>query len=60
MENNLPYLKHIIEALDKISRYLEGVSEKDFYENEMRLDAVVRKLEIIGEAASNVSEDFRK
>ena len=60
MENNLSYLIHIIEATGKIERYLEGFSEKDFYQNEMRLDAVVRELEIIGEAANNISEDYKK
>jgi len=60
MENDLIYLRHINDALDKIERYLNGVSEGDFYNSDMILDAVVREIEIIGEAANNISKDFQE
>jgi len=46
------------ESIDKIDRYSEGMSQDDFQSDEKTIDAVVRNLEIIGEAASRMPEDF--
>jgi uncharacterized protein with HEPN domain len=44
-------LEHILSAIDKIDRFLEGQDLKSFSENEMMYYAVVKNVEIIGEAA---------
>ena len=54
------YLVDIIEAMDKIARYTANLSLKEFSNNELVVDAVVRNFEIIGEAAKNIPEDIRK
>jgi uncharacterized protein with HEPN domain len=54
------YLDDILEAAEKIERYLEGVSFQEFAEDSMRLDAVLRNLEIIGEAAKNIPLEVRE
>ena len=59
MKDDKIYLKHIIDALEKIGRYLKEVSEESFYGDDMLLDATIRELEIIGEATNNISEDFQ-
>ncbi|MEK7175146.1 MAG: DUF86 domain-containing protein [Patescibacteria group bacterium] len=59
-KNDLVYLNHILEAVCKIEKYTTGVSYDDFSKNDMMIDAVVRELEIIGEAAKNLSGDFRE
>ena len=48
------YLEHIVEAIDRVLRYTEGLEESDFLGNEMIQDAVVRNIEIVGEAAKNI------
>ena len=53
------YLRHILDAIALIQEYTEGMSEKEFVTNSMAHDAVVRQIEIIGEAAGNVSREFR-
>lgn len=53
------YLQDIWESLLAIENYLKGLSISDFQENQQVQDAVVRRLEIMGEAAKNVDEDFR-
>jgi len=53
------YLLHIFEACEKIQRYLQNMEQADFYKNEMVQDAVLRNLEIIGEASKHISEDYR-
>ena len=55
MKNDSIYLRHILEAIEKIERYLADVSYEAFIKNDMMVDAVVRELEIIGQAARNVS-----
>ncbi len=58
MESDLVYLRHMLDAIEKIDRYLTGVDYEAFAANDMAMDAVVRELEIIGEAARNLSIAF--
>ncbi len=59
MRDDSAYLRHIVEAIDTINGYLAGMDFEKFSENKMAVDAVVRELEIIGEAANNLSDDFK-
>ncbi|HUC90398.1 MAG TPA: DUF86 domain-containing protein [Paenibacillus sp.] len=54
------YLNDILEAINKIERYTEGVDYDSFSSNEMLLDAVIRNLEVIGEAAKGVEEHIKE
>ena len=58
-KDDLVYIDDIIEAMEKITRFCKGVEKKDFIGNELLRDAVVRNLEIIGEASSRLSASFR-
>jgi uncharacterized protein with HEPN domain len=53
-------LKDVLEAIDRIQRYVGVMTLTDFIANTEKQDAVVRNLEIIGEAARNVPPEFRK
>ena len=48
------YLEHIIEAIERIYRYIDDMSEIEFLADEKTQDAVIRNFEIIGEAARNI------
>lgn len=52
------YLQDILISIVKIEGYIKGLSREAFYNNEQVLDAVVRNLEIIGEAANNVPKEI--
>ena len=57
------YLEHMLEAIRRIDRYTDNISEVNFLEDEKTQDAVIRNFEIIGEAARNISQyhaDFAK
>jgi uncharacterized protein with HEPN domain len=54
------YLHHILDAIGLIEEYTKGMTENEFLSNSMAHDAVVRQIEIIGEAARNISEEFRE
>jgi len=58
MKDNTVYLRHIWDAIAQIQSYLDQKSFQEFIANKMAQDAVVRRLEIIGEASRNLSEDF--
>lgn len=48
------YLTHMRKAIERIERYTQGKAYDEFIENEQLQDAVVRNIEIIGEAARNI------
>ena len=48
------YLEHILEAIERIHTYVEDVDEVGFFANKMVRDAVIRNLEVIGEASRNI------
>ena len=54
------YLRHILDAIGLIKEYTRGMSENEFLGNSMAHDAVIRQIEIIGEAARNISDEFRE
>ena len=56
----MDYLEHIVEAAERIQRYLHGVDRAAFLRNEEKQDAVIRNFEIIGEAAANVGRQYQE
>ena len=52
------YLGHIQDAIERISRYTEDMDDVAFLRNDMAQDAVIRNLEIIGEASHNIEAHF--
>jgi uncharacterized protein with HEPN domain len=57
--DNTVYLRHVIDASERISEYLEGVNRFRFETNHLLQDGIIRQLEIIGEAIKRVSKDLR-
>ena len=53
------YLEDILEATRKITSYTANLSKAAFLEDEKTFDAVVRNLEVIGEAVKKLPEDIR-
>ena len=53
-------LQHISDAIIEIESYIKNVSYEDFQTNSMMQFASIKQLEIIGEAASQLTEHFRK
>ncbi|MBU9388238.1 DUF86 domain-containing protein [Burkholderia multivorans] len=48
------YLGHILEAIERIHSYVEDVDEVGFLSSKIIQDAVIRNLEVIGEASRNI------
>ena len=60
MRSDNTYLEHILEAINAIEGYLGDSRYEEFKNNKLVIDGVVRELEIIGEASSNLSEKFKR
>lgn len=54
------FLTDIIESIERIEEYVKGISSSDFSENHEKQDAVIRRLEIIGEAVKNIPQHVRE
>lgn len=53
------YVEDILEAIRRIESYTEGMDLAAFAKNAMAVDAVVRNLEILGEAAGRIPVEIR-
>ncbi|MCK4463355.1 MAG: DUF86 domain-containing protein [Candidatus Omnitrophica bacterium] len=53
------YIEDILTATKSIEKYTKGLNFLDFKKNNLIIDAVVRNLEIIGEAAKNIPPNLR-
>lgn len=50
------YVDHLLQALRRIERYTETMDETMFLEDQKTQDAVIRNIEILGEAAANIRD----
>jgi len=53
------YLQDILGAVEKIEKYIKDLSFDEFKNQEAIVDAVVRNLEITGEAAKSIPKEIR-
>lgn len=60
MRDNLTYVLHILESIQKIEKYLYGLTKEQFFENDTIQDATIRRFEIIGEATKNYLKVFQE
>lgn len=54
------FLLHIRDACVAVQEYVADISEDDFRSSKEKQDAVVREIEIIGEAVRNLPEELKK
>ncbi len=60
MRDDLAYIRHILESIEIIEGHILGVTMENFIGSFLIQDAVIRRFEIIGEAAKNISKYFRE
>jgi uncharacterized protein with HEPN domain len=59
MKKDEAYLKHIIDAISDIEKFAEGMTKEGFYESKEKQYAILRALEIIGEATKSLSSGLK-
>ena len=60
MRTSRLYLIDILEAINSIEKFVAGLDFEAFKNDDLRCSAVIRKFEIMGEAAKNIPEDIRQ
>ena len=59
MKDDEIYLEHILGSITQIEKYLSGIDYNAYLDNTLLQDAVVRQLEIIGEASKRISKELK-
>ncbi len=54
------YLQDILDSIGRIESYTNGLTFDQFAGEQMRVDAVIRNFEIIGEASSHIPAEFKE
>ncbi len=58
-KNDLLFIEHINDSIKNAENFVKGVSKDSFLKNKEKQHAVVRAIEVIGEAVKNISLAFR-
>jgi uncharacterized protein with HEPN domain len=59
MKDDRIYIEHILQSIGRINCYLTGKDYQSFSDDFLTQDAVIRQLEIIGEATKRISKELR-
>ena len=60
VKDDLAYVEHILDCIRKIKEFSESLSFKEFSSNELVQDAIIRNIEIIGEASKKISSNTKQ
>ena len=58
-KKELIFISHILDSISKIEYFMGNVAKESFFNNEEKQSAVIRQIEVIGEAVKNFSTEFK-
>ena len=58
-KNDLIFIRHIMDSVEAIEEFSSDLSKKELISNRLRQSAIVREIEVIGEAAKNLPKNFK-
>jgi uncharacterized protein with HEPN domain len=58
-DRSILYLKEIVESIELLKNYLANININEFLEDRIIQDAVIRRLEIIGEASAKINDEIK-
>lgn len=53
------YIKDILKYMERAEGYIKSISFEEFLKDDKACDAIIRCIEVIGEAAGNVPQEIR-
>ena len=53
------FLEHILQCIERIEEYVEGITKKQFLDSVQLQDSVIRRIEIMGEAVKNIPKQVK-
>lgn len=54
------FIEHILESTERIEEYLKGITKDEFLASTEKQDAVIRRIETIGEAVKNIPDEMKE
>ena len=60
MKDDRLYRYHILESIDKIVGYVDGINRDEFLESTLIQDAVLRNLQVLAESTQRISSEFKE
>lgn len=58
-KDDLPFIEHILDSITAIETFSKGLTRMQFISDRLRHSAIVREIEIIGEAVKNISSQLK-
>jgi len=58
-KSDIPFIDHILESIYAIGEFSKGLTKEELSSNRLKQSAIVREIEIIGEAVKNVSKELK-
>jgi len=58
-KEDLPFIEHILDSIKAIEDFSKNISRKELNTNRLEQSAIVREIEIIGEAVKNISKETK-
>ncbi|MEK6952586.1 MAG: DUF86 domain-containing protein [Nanoarchaeota archaeon] len=59
MKDDSIFVRHILESIKNIEEFSKSLSKEEFAKSRLKQSAIIRELEIIGEASKNLSDEFK-
>jgi uncharacterized protein with HEPN domain len=54
------YIRYVLDAISRIGEYTRDITYENFLNSHLRQDAVIRQIEVIGEAVKKLSPELKK
>ena len=58
-KNDLMFIEHVLDSINAIRDFSKDMNKDEFIKNRLKKSAIVREIEIIGEAVKNISSDLK-
>ena len=58
-KNDMAFIEHILDSIGAIESFSKGMNKKELVSNRLKQSAIVREIEIIGEAVKNISRNLK-
>jgi uncharacterized protein with HEPN domain len=59
MKDDLAFIEHILDSINAIEEFSKNINKEKLISNRLKQSAIVREIEIIGEAVKNMSESLK-
>ena len=60
MKNDLVFIKHLLDGINSIEKFSRNLTKEKLSTDELRQFALIRAIEVLGEAARNISTELKK